>query len=308
MNATTCARRVLAQRPVTSRRSSLSRRLKSTLPPPPPPTTPSAAASKSALPSASATTTAQQQQKTVGLLQRAWKAYCEALTKQPLLTKASTASLIFFSSDAATQYLLPDEDSDSNEFNVTRAASGAAFGVFGTTWLHYWWGFLESFGARRIPIAKYGRLANTVGKVAIDQILAAPVYYYGYYVLTNFIQKFMAEYYASDNNNNNNNNNNNPKSASELLQETQEKASEMIMPTMQRHWSIWPAIHTVNFYYNPLQHRVLVQNLCLVGWSGCKSKRLLFVQNLLVVMEYDCTSHPIPIHCCSSSSVQTSAI
>ena len=276
MNATTCARRVLAQRPVTSRRSSLSRRLKSTLPPPPPPTTPSAAASKSALPSASATTTAQQQQKTVGLLQRAWKAYCEALTKQPLLTKASTASLIFFSSDAATQYLLPDEDSD-NEFNVTRAASGAAFGVFGTTWLHYWWGFLESFGARRIPIAKYGRLANTVGKVAIDQILAAPVYYYGYYVLTNFIQKFMAEYYASDNNNNNNNNNNNPKSASELLQETQEKASEMIMPTMQRHWSIWPAIHTVNFYYNPLQHRVLVQNLCLVGWSGCKSKRLLFV-------------------------------
>ena len=42
----------------------------------------------------------------------------------------------------------------------------------------------------------------------------------------------------------------------------------MLPPTMIRHWTLWPAVHTMNFYYIPLHHRVLVQNLVLVGWSG----------------------------------------
>jgi len=42
----------------------------------------------------------------------------------------------------------------------------------------------------------------------------------------------------------------------------------MLLPTMLRHWTVWPAVHTLNFYFNPLHHRVLVQNLVLVGWSG----------------------------------------
>jgi hypothetical protein len=244
--------RLLVKRSLRSGRLSLRlpvpRRVKSTLPPP------TSSTAKTVLAS-TAQQSQQQSSKNSRWFEKAWEAYCEALLKQPLLTKASTASFIFFSSDAATQYITDQDET----FDVTRAASGAAFGVFGTTWLHYWWGFLESFGARRIPIATYGRLANTVGKVAIDQAIAAPAYYYCYYVLTNFIQKFMAA--ASSEN---------PKTAYQILEETNEKASEMIIPTMQRHWSIWPAIHCLNFYYNPLQHRVLVQNLCLVGWSGCK--------------------------------------
>ena len=42
----------------------------------------------------------------------------------------------------------------------------------------------------------------------------------------------------------------------------------MLPPTMMRHWSVWPFVHTINFYYFSLHHRVLVQNLVLVGWSG----------------------------------------
>ena len=37
---------------------------------------------------------------------------------------------------------------------------------------------------------------------------------------------------------------------------------------MLKHWKIWPAIHSLNFYFTPVQNRVLVQNLVLVGWSG----------------------------------------
>jgi len=42
----------------------------------------------------------------------------------------------------------------------------------------------------------------------------------------------------------------------------------MLWPTMLLHWRLWPLVHSVNFYFVPLQHRVLVQNTVLVGWSG----------------------------------------
>jgi hypothetical protein len=42
----------------------------------------------------------------------------------------------------------------------------------------------------------------------------------------------------------------------------------MLPDTLLRHWTLWPIVHTLNFYYNPLHHRVLVQNLVLIFWSG----------------------------------------
>ena len=182
-----------------------------------------------------------------------WGKYTEALSKRPLTVKATTASIIFFTSDSATQYV-----TDSNaDMDVARAASGAAFGVVATVWLHYWWGFLEGFVGALLPARQY-RLANTLTKVVTDQAIGAPFYIYTYYVITNFLQQWSTPPVAD------------AKTASSLLKETHQKASEMLMPTMMRHWTLWPAVHTLNFYYNPLHHRVLVQNLVLVGWSGCK--------------------------------------
>jgi hypothetical protein len=37
---------------------------------------------------------------------------------------------------------------------------------------------------------------------------------------------------------------------------------------MLQHYKVWPLVHTANFYYVPLQHRVLVQNGVLVFWSA----------------------------------------
>jgi protein Mpv17 len=42
----------------------------------------------------------------------------------------------------------------------------------------------------------------------------------------------------------------------------------MLWPTMLRHWKLWPFVHSFNFYFVPLHHRMMVQNLALVGWSG----------------------------------------
>lgn len=143
------------------------------------------------------------------------------------------------------------------DYDVARAGSGAAFGVVATGWLHYWWGFLEAFVGKRLPIAQR-RLSNTLVKVFLDQAIGAPIYIYTYYVITNYIQELNALPSDSE------------QTPTKLLEETCERAAEMLPPTMLRHWTLWPLVHSLNFYYSPLHHRVLVQNLVLVGWSGCK--------------------------------------
>lgn len=190
-----------------------------------------------------------------GLLKLAWHKYLNALSRRPLRTKALASAIIFFSSDSAAQYIMTEKETGCHRWDIPRAASGAAFGVVATGFLHIWWGFLEALVEARLPVARY-RLANTMTKVMVDQSLGAPFYIYNYYMVTNFLQTMAAD---------------KKKRLGEIWVNTQSKANEMIWPTMFLHWRVWPIVHSFNFYFIPLHHRVLVQNLVLVGWSGCKS-------------------------------------
>jgi protein Mpv17 len=197
------------------------------------------------------------------LLSGLWNAYTTSLAKRPLLTKAGIAAVIFFGSDSATQYLLRDLnqkkkiETNTFQWDAPRALSGAAFGVVATTWLHYWWGFLEVAVGARFPVvaaSQSSKVVNTVVKVALDQGIGAPLYIYSYYVMTNFgqtIDRTMSSL-----------------AVLESWKETNTRAAEMLWPTMLKHWQLWPFVHCVNFYFMPLHHRVLVQNTVLVGWSG----------------------------------------
>lgn len=108
-----------------------------------------------------------------------WRTYQSNLERRPLLTKAVMASLIFFASDSATQAYLPgksnvkvapDGTTTVWRWDASRALSGAIFGVVATSWLHFWWGFLEAALGRAIPVQRH-RLANTMVKVAVDQLM-----------------------------------------------------------------------------------------------------------------------------------------
>jgi len=193
----------------------------------------------------SATTT--QAERPVKFHLRLWNAYTRSLEKRPLLTKATAASAIFFCSDSVTQYV--SSTPDLFRWDASRALAGASFGIVATSWLHYWWGFLEWLLARRLPVSTH-RLANAATKVVLDQALGAPVYIYSYYVLTNFFQQVTLERYR------------------EVWKETNARASEMLLPTMLQHWRLWVPVHSFNFYFVPLHHRVLVQNTILMFWSG----------------------------------------
>ena len=194
-------------------------------------------------------------------LQRLWKMYTNAMQRQPLLTKAGMAAMIFFGSDSASRYVLrqPAQTSDF-ELDVVRALSGASFGVMSAAWLHYWWGFLEVIVGRQIPVAQY-RLVNTLTKVVVDQAIGAPIYIYSYYCIANFATAATAVSMT----NKTINGWNDLQQVGHMLHS---KASDMLLPTMLNHWKVWPAVHSLNFYFTPLPHRVLVQNTVLVGWSG----------------------------------------
>ena len=172
-----------------------------------------------------------------GLGRRAWEAYSDALYRRPLVVKASMAATIFAGSDVALQSYTSEDEVD-----WSRAARGSAFGAGITAWLHVWWGFLETAVEARVPAARY-RLANTLCKVAADQSFGASVYTFCYFFVTGYFRSMDVEV-------------------------AKDRAVDMLFPTLLKHWRLWPAVHTLNFYFVPLHHRLLVQNAVLVGWSG----------------------------------------
>lgn len=165
---------------------------------------------------------------------RLWNAYSESLSRRPLTTKATAAAIIFFTSDSAAQYLTRENDSGFS-YNISRSLSGSFFGIVATGYLHVWWNFLERFLGARLPVQTH-RLTNTMVKVFVDQAFGAPLYIYSYYLVTNFLQQ-MSENTGPD-----------AKNPKQVLQETHDKASEMLWPTMLKHWRLWPLVHSFNFY------------------------------------------------------------
>jgi len=183
-------------------------------------------------------------------LVRLWNSYSNSLEKRPLTTKCTAAAIVFFFSDSAAQYITKDKKADFS-WDPLRALSGAFFGIVATSYLHFWWNGLEIVANRMCP-PTLSKLKKVALKVFIDQSMGAPIYIYSYYTITNFLQ-IIAERRISP---------------VEAWMESKKKADEMLWPTMFRHWQVWPIVHSLNFYYVPLQHRTLVQNLVLVGWSG----------------------------------------
>lgn len=189
---------------------------------------------------------------------RAWNSYTRSLNEHPFFTKATFAAVIFFVSDSATQWIVHSTDARNRpsaasfQWDASRAVSGAGFGIVATAWLHHWWSFLEATVGRRLPVATH-RLANTMTKVVLDQAIGAPMYIYTYYVLTNFLQEQLS--YTK-------------RPWEQSLKETSERASVMLLPTMLQHWRLWVPVHSFNFYFVPLHHRVMIQNFVLMFWSG----------------------------------------
>ena len=130
---------------------------------------------------------------------------------------------------------------------------------------------------KRLP-TRDNEFVRTLGKVVVDQLIGAPIYIYLYYCVTHFSRECTKHLQQKKENNNNketnksyittNNDNNNTATIKELMKETSDRAIKMLPGTIVRHWTVWPAIHTLNFYYNPIHCRALFQNFVLIAWLG----------------------------------------
>lgn len=100
---------------------------------------------------------------------------------------------------------------------------------------HYFYGFLDS------AIAGKG-VAQVVSKVAIDQVLWAPI----------FTAVFFAYLGATEG-----------KSQRQIV----EKIKNDTWIGVKTSWKFWPAAHTINFALIPTQHRLLYVNTLQVGYN-----------------------------------------
>lgn len=180
-------------------------------------------------------------QPSVAVTQRIWQSYSRCMEAHPLKTKLAIASGVFSSGDyAAQKYEAKEEDID-----YKRVLRQTVFGVGITCWLHLWWGILER-KAEKIISAKVTRAGNTAIKVATDQTFGAGV--------------FNAAYFFSL-----------PIMEGGNVMDGKKRLEDCWWPQMQRHWCFWPWFHSFNFYCLSLHHRVVVQNVALVGWTGLMS-------------------------------------
>ena len=181
-----------------------------------------------------------------------WNGYIKSLQTRPLVIKSTAAAIIFFSSgDVATQLMSHtriDTEDGSTEMNEkprsvlsifldmntdvdvdwTRATSGAVFGVVGSCYLHVVWGMLEMAVETRFPV-RCSRVVNTAVKVLVDQGLSVPLCTSAATTLSpKTIQKGMVVATAVVSSS--------VKDWTDALRSVQQKANDVIVPTMLLHW------------------------------------------------------------------------
>lgn len=185
---------------------------------------------------------------------RAWKVYRNALQRSPRITNAAMSATLFGLGDALAQKISMMKDKENTiittkyvkqenqdekvtKFDIRRNLRSAVYGgiIFapiGDKWYH----ILQSYVyLKKFPINHFINVAYRVG---VDQLLFAPfglaLYFSSMSVLEHNPLQFHTDTWAS---------------------------------TLQTNWKIWPAVQLINFWFVPIEHRLLLVNTVAVGWN-----------------------------------------
>lgn len=163
-----------------------------------------------------------------------WANYNSALESKPILTKALTSLVGFFLGDLLAQKFL--SKSDGAVIDKARLARMASFGfLFHGPTGHYFYNFLD----RLIP----GKTAlNVASKVAIDQVLWAPVFTACFFIYLGIAER---------------------KSQQQII----DKVKNDTWTGVTTSWKFWPLAHAINFSLVPTQQRLLYINTLQVGYN-----------------------------------------
>lgn len=162
-----------------------------------------------------------------------WTQYNIILDAHPLYTKCATSLVGFTIGDFLAQNFI---EKDDEPYDFVRTLRLASFGVLlHATSGHYFYGFLDD----KFP----GTEGTTVAtKVAIDQILWAPVFTMMFFAYNSLLEgKSLEEYFA--------------------------KLRSDLVTGVRGSWSYWTPAHIINFAFIPPSQRLLYINVLQVVYN-----------------------------------------
>ncbi|CAH1773320.1 unnamed protein product [Owenia fusiformis] len=186
-----------------------------------------------------------------------WRGYIRLLEKRPLITTALQTGAIMATGDAIAQKLIERKP----QLEIKRSARFFCFGAFfGGPVLRGWYGVLD-----KVVKPKNANLA-ALGKVSFDQLFFAPCF------LTAFLGIMGL-------------------AKGDSTEDIKQKYKQNFVDILIANYKLWPAVQLVNFYFVPLQHRVMVVNFTALFWNtylAWKSERDIdAIDNIIPVDDTD---------------------
>ncbi|ORX47969.1 Mpv17/PMP22 family protein [Hesseltinella vesiculosa] len=162
--------------------------------------------------------------------------YTRALLKYPILTQSITTAGLFGAGDVIAQQAVEQKGWDRHDTTRTVRMTGFG-GCAAGPLLSNWYRFLELNIRRSTP------LRTLAARVGLDQLVFAPC----------FIAFFFAAQGTLE---------------GKTVNEIKVKLEHGYSSALFNNYKLWPAVQFANFYFVPLQHRLLVTNIVALGWNS----------------------------------------
>lgn len=163
-----------------------------------------------------------------------WRQYVKLLEKYPFRTQIMTSGILCATGDTIAQTVV--ERRKLSEFDPSRTAKFFMLGsCVVAPVIRTWYIALEK-------IVKFQGARGALTKMCLDQGLFAPC----------FIVIFTTSAYTLNGG---------------KLEHLRSHLESMYLDVLFSNWKLWPAAQIINFYFVPLQHRLLMMNLVAVVWN-----------------------------------------
>ncbi|KAI7871187.1 sym-1 [Spinellus fusiger] len=162
--------------------------------------------------------------------------YNRILAKRPILVQSAFTALLFGAGDTIAQHMVENKGYQGHDYERTIRMVGFGGLVAGPI-LSHWYRFVEFKVKASTP---FKELAI---KVAMDQFLFAPV----------FIGVFFSAQGVFE---------------GKSFEEIKQKLHMGYTTALFNNYKLWPTVQLFNFYFVPLNHRLMVTNLVALGWNA----------------------------------------
>ncbi|KAI9224796.1 hypothetical protein BC828DRAFT_372523 [Blastocladiella britannica] len=169
----------------------------------------------------------------------AFALYNRALARYPIATQAGATGVLFALGDLLAQQGVERKGWSAHAWD--RTARLAAFGtVLAGPAIAQWYRFLD----RRVRIAH--PVKNLLVRVGLDQFAFSPISVAVFFSANGLLE-------------------------GRPVPEIQAKLRENYTEALVNNWRVWIGVQLVNFYFTPVQHRLLVVNTVALGWNAYMS-------------------------------------